>query len=260
MRWWALTPALKQSGQGHSYEGVAVLFTLARVAFALLLAYSRIWYQLLALVSPNCVFEAVWATPLVRLAVLERSSDHLGLFKARCFIVVGYVAEASREKIAAHVAGLAQIVGSMCPKLQGLRGEQHGNHSGRWFRELSDLIGVLLDQVHANHFLHHTTQESTCIKPRIKPRNSRGLFLASVIYSNVGAVRYRGRGAVLGARNRTNSLAKGLFPKKGGFPIPTAVRPSVAASLEPKNPGFKSRRPGSSWHVAPGSPCTARTP
>ena len=131
---------------------------LTPACFALLLTCScgRFWCQLLALVSPNCVFEAVWARPLVRPAVLERSSDHLGFVKARCFIVVGYVAEASREKIAAHVAGLAQIVGSMCSKLQGLRGEQHGNHSGRWFRELSDLFGVLLDQVHANLFLHHT--------------------------------------------------------------------------------------------------------
>ena len=89
-----------------------------------------------------------------------------------------------------------------------------------------------------------------------KHKGSRGLFLASVIYSNVGAMRYRGRGAVLGARNRTNSLAKGLFPKKGGFPIPTAVRPSVAASLEPKNPGFKSRRP----RLIPSSPFSPQGP
>jgi len=44
----------------------------------------------------------------------------------------------------------------MSPKLQGLRGEQRGNGSGRRFGELSDLVGVLLDQVHANLILHHT--------------------------------------------------------------------------------------------------------
>ena len=57
---------------------------LTPACFALLLACScgRFWCQLLALVSPNCVFEAVWARPLVRPAVLERSSDHLGFVKA----------------------------------------------------------------------------------------------------------------------------------------------------------------------------------
>ena len=49
----------------------------------------------------------------------------------------------------------------MSPKLQGLRGEQRGNGSGRRFGEVSDLVGVLFDQVHANLFLHHTAQEST---------------------------------------------------------------------------------------------------
>ena len=87
------------------------LFLLTPASFALLASSCcRVWCQLLALVGLNSSIEAGRARPLVRLAALERISDHLGLLQARGFIVVGQVAKVAREKVAAHVAGLAQVV------------------------------------------------------------------------------------------------------------------------------------------------------
>ena len=81
------------------------LFLLTPGSFALLASSCcRVWCQLLALVGLNSSIEAGRARPLVRLAALERISDHLGLLQARGFIVVGQVAKAAREKVAAHAA------------------------------------------------------------------------------------------------------------------------------------------------------------
>ena len=84
----------------------------------------------------------------------------------------------------------------MSPKIQGLRGERRGNGSGRRFGELSDLVGVLLDQVHANLILHHTAQESTiqahfafidpcCVGAATNPRFEHAMFgHAQVVHTN----------------------------------------------------------------------------
>ena len=56
------------------------LFLLTPASFALLASSCcRVWCQLLALVGLNSSIEAGRARPLVRLAALERISDHLGL-------------------------------------------------------------------------------------------------------------------------------------------------------------------------------------
>ena len=97
------------------------LFLLNPASFALLASSCcRVWCQLLALVGLNSSIEAGRARPLVRLAALERISDHLGLLQARGFIVVGQIAKAAREKVAAHVSVLAHVFCSMFPELQGL--------------------------------------------------------------------------------------------------------------------------------------------
>ena len=120
---------------------------LTPACFALLLACScgRFWCQLLALVSPNCVFEAVWARPLVRPAVLERSSDHLGFVKARCFVVVGHVAVAAREKIATAVAGLTQRSRLIhVPKTSGTCPTNPPPLRSAWLRHQQRLKGRIL--------------------------------------------------------------------------------------------------------------------
>ena len=54
------------------------LFLLTPASFALLASSCcRVWCQLLALVGLNSSIEAGRARPLVRLAALERISDHL---------------------------------------------------------------------------------------------------------------------------------------------------------------------------------------
>ena len=87
------------------------LFLLTPASFALLASSCcRVWCQLLALVGLNSSIEAGRARPLVRLAIHERDWDHQRLLQAGCFVVVGYVTEAAREKITAQVAGLTQVV------------------------------------------------------------------------------------------------------------------------------------------------------